>query len=117
VQLLGWPTLRVEQTPTLSLRNRVTVLASGIEPKHDRILRVDQSFRLRSAMGHAARKFWNVGDEHLIFIAPRNDDLVPVRYSSFPARLYSFSSSMTRNHVVAFTFGVREHLVNLAELE
>jgi hypothetical protein len=28
---------------------------------------------------HTARKFWNIGDECLIFVAPENDDLVLVQ--------------------------------------
>src|SRR3954466_7967474 len=37
---------------------------------------VFQSFGLGRAVGHAARKFGNFGDEGLVFLAPINNDFV-----------------------------------------
>lgn len=84
----SWTALREHETATLRLRNRAAEIARSIEPKSNCFLGVFESDRVRAAMGHTTGKLWHVGNKRLIFVAPEDDDLVPVFHGHFSAKLY-----------------------------
>lgn len=61
---------------------RPSDVASCFEPEADRRLRFRQCFFVRVPMRGASQQLGNISDEHFVFIAPEDGDLVLVHGSS-----------------------------------
>jgi len=70
----------VDKATTFGLRNWPAVFFGSFDPELDRFLRVLQRFFVRRPMSHASGQFGDVGEEGAIFVAPEDDDLVPVSH-------------------------------------
>jgi len=76
------PRLGQHEALTFRLRNRISKFSSGINPELNGFIGAGQRRLGSVAVRHAAGEFRNFSDEHLVLIAPIDDDLVFVHHSS-----------------------------------
>jgi hypothetical protein len=73
-----------------------TKFHSSVKPEFDSVMTVSKSAVRGISMRCATGKLWNLGDKHLILIAPVDDDLVLMHQSLPPSRFLRITDRTCR---------------------
>src|SRR5262249_535702 len=87
-----------EKEPASRFRNRTPQFPGRFYPFPDYYLNIGHCFLVRRPISTTPRQFWHFSDKRFVFIAPINDNLIPIH----PLHLLNSSTQMGKRYSCAF---------------